>query len=145
MGRCRVYKFQYSCRLLTWMFKPLRTCMSPYWHLADIQTTLAFVRFWTTADKGGFRPEMVCPLMTQSGHRLASRPAPFQCANLRQYDALSLAAMTRSDISPVLNDLLSATRHRSILGTASSGNAGQIALAVRSASAALKELTMGKG
>ena len=26
-------------------------------------------RYWTKADKGGFRPAMVCPLMTQSGHR----------------------------------------------------------------------------
>jgi hypothetical protein len=24
---------------------------------------------WTKADEGGFRPAMVCPLMTQSGHR----------------------------------------------------------------------------
>jgi len=38
-----------------------------FWHLADIPTTAAFVRFWGTADNGGFWPAMVCPLMTQSG------------------------------------------------------------------------------
>ena len=27
-----------------------------YWHLADNPTASAFVRFWTTADKGGFWP-----------------------------------------------------------------------------------------
>ena len=27
-----------------------------YWHLADIQTVPVFVRFWTKADKVGFRP-----------------------------------------------------------------------------------------
>jgi hypothetical protein len=35
---------------------------------ADIPTAPAFVRYWATADNGGFWPAMVCPLMTQSGH-----------------------------------------------------------------------------
>src|ERR1039457_126395 len=40
------------------------------WHLADNPVAPAFVRFWTKADKGGFWPAMVCPLMTHSGHPL---------------------------------------------------------------------------
>jgi hypothetical protein len=39
-----------------------------FWHLADIPTAPVFVRFWTIADKVGFRPGTVCPLMTPSGH-----------------------------------------------------------------------------
>jgi hypothetical protein len=39
-----------------------------YWHLADNSAVLTFVRYWTTADKAGFEPAVVCPLMTQSGH-----------------------------------------------------------------------------
>ena len=39
-----------------------------YWHLADNPAAPAFVRFWGTADNGGFWPAMVCPLVTQSGH-----------------------------------------------------------------------------
>src|ERR1019366_6705355 len=38
------------------------------WHLADISAAAAFVRFRTTADKGGFWPAMVCPLMTHKRH-----------------------------------------------------------------------------
>jgi hypothetical protein len=38
-----------------------------YWHKADNPAAPAFVRYWTKADKAGFPPEMVCPLMTQSG------------------------------------------------------------------------------
>ena len=41
-------------------------CMSPLRHLADNQTAPSFVRFWATADNGGFWREMVCPLMTRS-------------------------------------------------------------------------------
>ena len=33
------------------------------------QTVPAFVRYWTKADKSGFWREMVCLLLTQSGHR----------------------------------------------------------------------------
>jgi hypothetical protein len=43
-----------------------------FWHLADNQVAPAFARFWTKADKGGFWPEMVCPLMTQSRHWLCA-------------------------------------------------------------------------
>ena len=38
-------------------------------HIADNQVAPAFVRFRTTADKGGFWPEMGCPLLTHVGHR----------------------------------------------------------------------------
>jgi hypothetical protein len=39
-----------------------------FWHKADNPTVPAFVRYWTKADKGGFWPAEVCPLLTQSGH-----------------------------------------------------------------------------
>jgi hypothetical protein len=39
-----------------------------YWHLTDSPTAPTFVRFRTIADKVGFSPGAVCPLMTQSGH-----------------------------------------------------------------------------
>jgi hypothetical protein len=38
---------------------------------ADIPTAPAFVRFWATADKGGFWPGMVCPLMTDSVEKVS--------------------------------------------------------------------------
>jgi hypothetical protein len=38
------------------------------WHKADNPIAPMFVRYWTKADKGGFCPAMVCPLMTHSGH-----------------------------------------------------------------------------
>jgi hypothetical protein len=41
-----------------------------FWHKADNRCAAKFVRFWTIADKGGFWPATVCPLMTQSGHLL---------------------------------------------------------------------------
>jgi len=41
-----------------------QVCDVGYWHLTDNPVALAFVRFWTTADNGGSRPAMVCPLMT---------------------------------------------------------------------------------
>jgi hypothetical protein len=51
-----------------------------YWHLTDIPAAPAFVRFRTTADKGGFWPAMVCPLMTLNG----SGGTPRRCdAHLR--------------------------------------------------------------
>jgi len=34
---------------------------------ADLPPHPLIGRFWTKADKGGFWPGMVCPLMTQSG------------------------------------------------------------------------------
>ena len=37
-----------------------------YWHLTDNQTTPAFVRSWTTADKVEFWRGMFCLLLTQS-------------------------------------------------------------------------------
>jgi hypothetical protein len=40
-----------------------------FWHKADNPTVPAFVRYWTKADKGGFWPAEVCPLLTQSRHR----------------------------------------------------------------------------
>jgi hypothetical protein len=46
----------------------LLRCSGRYWHLADNPVASAFVRFWTKADKVGFWPATVCPLMTQSGH-----------------------------------------------------------------------------
>src|ERR1700690_1393063 len=42
-----------------------------FWHLADNPVVPAFVRFRTTADKIGFRPAIVCPLMNQRGHAAA--------------------------------------------------------------------------
>jgi hypothetical protein len=36
-------------------------------------STHLFVRFWTIADKRGFWPGTVCPLMTQSGHAASAR------------------------------------------------------------------------
>jgi len=39
-----------------------------YWHIADNPIAPAFVRFWTKADKGGFWPAAVCPLLTHSRH-----------------------------------------------------------------------------
>jgi hypothetical protein len=51
-------------------------CVGRFWHLADNPVALGFVRFWTKADKGGFWPAMVCPLMTQSGHAATSRGDP---------------------------------------------------------------------
>ena len=44
----------------------LLRCIGRYWHIADNPTTPAFVRFWTKADKVGFWPAMVCPLMTEA-------------------------------------------------------------------------------
>ena len=35
--------------------------------LADNPVAPAFVRYWTKADKVGFWPAMVCPLMTHNG------------------------------------------------------------------------------
>jgi hypothetical protein len=40
-----------------------------YWQKAHNPAVLAGVRYWTKADNAGFWPGMVCPLMTQSGHR----------------------------------------------------------------------------
>ena len=37
-------------------------------HKADNPTAPAIVSFWTKANKGGFWPEMVCPLSTRTGH-----------------------------------------------------------------------------
>ena len=37
-----------------------------FWHIAD-NAAHALVRFWTKADKVGFRPGTVCQLLTQSG------------------------------------------------------------------------------
>jgi predicted DNA-binding ribbon-helix-helix protein len=45
-----------------------QACDVAYWHLADIPAAPAFVRFWTKADKGGFWPVTVCPLMTHKRH-----------------------------------------------------------------------------
>ena len=42
------------------------------WHLADNPVALAFVRFWTKADKSGFWPKTVCLLMTQQRHWLCT-------------------------------------------------------------------------
>jgi hypothetical protein len=39
-------------------------------HKADNPIALAFVRFWTKADNGGFWP--VCPLLTQQRHWLCT-------------------------------------------------------------------------
>jgi integrase len=36
------------------------------WHLADNPVAPAVVRFWTKADKRGFWPATVCPLLTQT-------------------------------------------------------------------------------
>jgi hypothetical protein len=35
-----------------------------FWHLADNPIAPTFVRYWTKADKVGFWPGTVCPLMT---------------------------------------------------------------------------------
>ena len=35
-----------------------------------------FVRFWTKADKAGFWPRVVCPLLAQSGHSTQLRQNP---------------------------------------------------------------------
>jgi hypothetical protein len=62
-----------------------------YWHLADIPTAAAFVRYWTKAEKGGFRPGTVCLLLTQSGHSAASTSQPLstlQMGKLSRYDGL---------------------------------------------------------
>ena len=40
-----------------------------YWHLASFAATHHFVRYWTKADKVGFSPAEVCPLMTHNGSR----------------------------------------------------------------------------
>src|ERR1022692_453846 len=42
----------------------------PYRHLADNPVALGFVRLWTKADKVGFWPATVCPLMTIADIRL---------------------------------------------------------------------------
>src|SRR5690242_19054536 len=46
----------------------------------------SFVRYWTKADKVGFWPRMVCPLLTQSGHGASNLPwrttAPIQYGRL---------------------------------------------------------------
>ena len=34
--------------------------------VADNPTVAAFVRFWTKADKGGFWPVAVCPLLSEA-------------------------------------------------------------------------------
>jgi len=49
-------------------FIPSQACNVCYWHLADNTTAPAFVRYWTKADKGGFWPATVCPLMTHQRH-----------------------------------------------------------------------------
>ena len=36
--------------------------------IADNPAAPAFVRYWTKADKAGFWPAMVCPLLTHNGH-----------------------------------------------------------------------------
>src|SRR5450759_3743176 len=41
-------------------------------HIASFRCAAKFVRYWRTADNGGFWPAMVCPLLTQQRH-LASR------------------------------------------------------------------------
>ena len=41
-----------------------------FWHLALFAATRHFVRYWTKADKVSFWLAEVCPLMTQSGHRV---------------------------------------------------------------------------
>ena len=43
--------------------------MSAKWRLADNSVTSANVYIWGTVDKAQFRPVMVGPLMTHSGHR----------------------------------------------------------------------------
>src|SRR5271169_6208922 len=48
----------------------------PSWHLAGNPAAPVFVRYWATADISGFPGEMVCPLMTQIGHRLLFAPPP---------------------------------------------------------------------
>jgi hypothetical protein len=41
-------------------------------HKADIPTAPAFVRYWATADNGGFWPATVSPLLTQQRHLLCT-------------------------------------------------------------------------
>jgi hypothetical protein len=59
--------------LAVFLFVPIMLrCVVADWHLADNPTAPAFVRFWTKADNGGFRPPKVCPLMTQMRHWLCT-------------------------------------------------------------------------
>jgi hypothetical protein len=46
--------------------------LQQYRHLADNSVASAFVRFWTKADKVGFRAAIVCPLLTQLRHWLCT-------------------------------------------------------------------------
>src|SRR5450759_4159494 len=46
--------------------------LQQYRHLADNPAAPAFVCFWTKADKGGFWPAMVCPLLTHQRHWLCT-------------------------------------------------------------------------
>jgi hypothetical protein len=44
------------------------------WHIANNPAAPTFVGYWTKADKSGFRPATVYPLMTQSGHKRRKCP-----------------------------------------------------------------------
>jgi hypothetical protein len=64
------------------------------WHLADNPAAPMFGRFRTTADKGGFWPAEVCPLLTQSEH---SRSQP----NVPKYSRFSNCSYTKWGTGPL--------------------------------------------
>src|ERR1022692_1794518 len=57
--------------------KTFKSLLQQNRHKADNPAAPVFVRYWTKADKGGFWPGMVCPLMTvvSTGRRNTGGPA----------------------------------------------------------------------